>query len=190
MGSSLALSQGDKLNGTVKLNVTYNKASQYSTFAILTTSDIPGETNLNKLNVTSGGSTELDPIHCATPQELKQHPGDLVYLENLTCYGTYCSFGRGYVYLSNMKDKGIKEYETYNVTLWFNGEKFSNPLAKVIEAEPVITSLDAPTITGETSFEESTTVTIKSDKNVAAIYYTTNGDEPTTSSTLITVRSL
>lgn len=184
MGSSLALSQGDKLNGTVKLNVTYNKASQYSTFAILTTSDIPGETNLNKLNVTSGGSTELDPIHCATPQELKQHPGDLVYLENLTCYGTYCSFGRGYVYLSNMKDKGIKEYETYNVTLWFNGEKFSNPLAKVIEAEPVITSLDAPTITGETSFEESTTVTIKSDKNVAAIYYTTNGDEPTTSSTL------
>lgn len=82
-----------------------------------------------------------------------------------------------------MKDKGIKEYETYNVTLWFNGEKFSNPLAKVIEAEPVITSLDAPTITGETSFEESTTVTIKSDKNVAAIYYTTNGDEPTTSST-------
>lgn len=89
MGSSLALSQGDKLNGTVKLNVTYNKASQYSTFAILTTSDIPGETNLNKLNVTSGGSTELDPIHCATPQELKQHPGDLVYLENLTCYGTY-----------------------------------------------------------------------------------------------------
>lgn len=83
-----------------------------------------------------------------------------------------------------MKDKGIKEYETYNVTLWFNGEKFSNPLAKVIEAEPVITSLDAPTITGETSFEESTTVTIKSDKNVAAIYYTTNGDEPTTSSTL------
>lgn len=183
MGSSLALSQGDKLNGTVKLNVTYNKASQYSTFAILTTSDIPGETNLNKLNVTSGGSTELDPIHCATPQELKQHPGDLVYLENLTCYGTYCSFGRGYVYLSNMKDKGIKEYETYNVTLWFNGEKFSNPLAKVIEAEPVITSLDAPTITGETSFEESTTVTIKSDKNVAAIYYTTNGDEPTTSST-------
>ena len=184
MNSSLALSQGDKLNGTVKLNVTYNKASQYSTFAILTTSDIPGETNLNKLNVTSGGSTELDPIHCATPQELKQHPGDLVYLENLTCYGTYCSFGRGYVYLSNMKDKGIKEYETYNVTLWFNGEKFSNPLAKVIEAEPVITSLDAPTFTGETSFEESTTVTINSDKNVAAIYYTTNGDEPTTSSTL------
>lgn len=183
MNSSLALSQGDKLNGTVKLNVTYNKASQYSTFAILTTSDIPGETNLNKLNVTSGGSTELDPIHCATPQELKQHPGDLVYLENLTCYGTYCSFGRGYVYLSNMKDKGIKEYETYNVTLWFNGEKFSNPLAKVIEAEPVITSLDAPTFTGETSFEESTTVTINSDKNVAAIYYTTNGDEPTTSST-------
>lgn len=177
------MSQGDKLNGTVKLNVTYNKASQYSTFAILTTSDIPGETNLNKLNVTSGGSTELDPIHCATAQELKQHPGDLVYLENLMCQGTYCTFGGGYVYLSNMEEKGIERDKKYNAILWFNGDMYSTPLAKVIEAELVITTLTAPAISGETAFEESTTVTIKPDQSVAAIYYTTNGDEPTTSST-------
>lgn len=183
MNSSLALSQGDKLNGTVKLNVTYNKASQYSTFAILTTSDIPGETNLEKLDVTSGGSTELDPIHCATAQELKQHPGDLVYLENIMCYGTYCSFGGGYLYLSNMEEKGIERNKKYNAILWFNGDMYSTPLAKVIEAELVITTLNAPAISGETAFEESTTVTIKSDVSVAAIYYTTNGDEPTTSST-------
>lgn len=180
------MSQGDKLNGTVKLNVTYNKASQYSTFAILTTSDIPGETNLNKLNVTSGGSTELDPIHCATAQELKQHPGDLVYLENLMCQGTYCTFGGGYVYLSNMEEKGIKRDKKYNAILWFNGDMYSTPLAKVIEAELVITTLNAPAISGETAFEESTTVTIKPDQSVAAIYYTTNGDEPTTSSTFYT----
>lgn len=183
MNSSLALSQGDKLNGTVKLNVTYNKASQYSTFAILTTSDIPGETNLSKLDVTSGGSTELDPIHCATANEMKQHPGDLVYLENVMSYGSYCYGVGSYLYFSNMQEKDIKQYKKYNMTLWFNGEKYSSPLSKIIKAELVVTNLNAPTISGETSFEETTTVTIASDESVAAIYYTTNGDEPTTSST-------
>ena len=72
------------------------------------------------------------------------------------------------------------------MTVWFNNVLYTNPKVKIVKLEPVITSLDAPTITGETSFEESTTVTINSDKNVAAIYYTTNGDEPTTSSTLYT----
>ncbi len=186
MGSSLGLSQGDKLNGTVKLNVTYTQKSQWAGFGILTTSDIPNETNLEKLEVTSGSSTELEPIHCATVQELKQHPGDLVYLENIMCYGTYCTFGGGYVYLSNMEEKGIERNKKYNAILWFNGDMYSTPLAKVIEAELVITTLNAPAISGETAFEESTTVTINSDVSVAAIYYTTNGDEPTTSSTLYT----
>lgn len=186
MNSSLALSQGDKLNGTVKLNVTYNKASQYSTFAILTTSDIPGETNLSKLDVTSGGSTELDPIHCATANEMKQHPGDLVYLENVMSYGSYCYGVGSYLYFSNMQEKDIKQYKKYNMTLWFNGEKYSSPLSKIIKAELVVTNLNAPTISGETAFEERTTVTINSDVSVAAIYYTTNGDEPTTSSTFYT----
>ncbi len=186
MGSSLGLSQGDKLNGTVKLNVTYTQKSQWAGFGILTTSDIPNETNLEKLEVTSGSSTELEPIHCATVQELKQHPGDLVYLENLMCYGTYCTFGGGYVYLSNMEEKGIERNKKYNAILWFNGDMYSTPLAKVIEAELVITTLNAPAISGETAFEESTTVTINSDVSVAAIYYTTNDDEPTTSSTLYT----
>lgn len=186
MNSSLALSQGDKLNGTVKLNVTYNKASQYSTFAILTTSDIPGETNLSKLDVTSGGSTELDPIHCATANEMKQHPGDLVYLENVMSYGSYCYGVGSCLYFSNMQEKDIKQYKKYNMTLWFNGEKYSSPLSKIIKAELVVTNLNAPTISGETAFEERTTVTINSDVSVAAIYYTTNGDEPTTSSTLYT----
>lgn len=69
------------------------------------------------------------------------------------------------------------------MTVWFDADRWSNPKVKIVKLEPVITSLDAPIITGETSFEESTTVTIKSDKSVADIHYTTNGDEPTTSST-------
>lgn len=69
------------------------------------------------------------------------------------------------------------------MTVWFNNVLYTNPKVKIVKLEPVITSLDAPTITGETSFEESTTVHINSDQSVAAIYYTTNGAEPTTSST-------
>lgn len=89
-----------------------------------------------------------------------------------------------------MEEKGIKRDKKYNAILWFNGDMYSTPLAKVIEAELVITTLNAPAISGETAFEESTTVTIKPDQSVAAIYYTTNGDEPTTSSTFIRARSL
>ena len=85
-----------------------------------------------------------------------------------------------------MQEKDIKQYKKYNMTLWFNGEKYSSPLSKIIKAELVVTNLNAPTISGETAFEERTTVTINSDVSVAAIYYTTNGDEPTTSSTLYT----
>ena len=89
-------------------------------------------------------------------------------------------------YTSNQGEYDIEQYGSYDMTVWFDADRWSNPKVKIVKLEPVITSLEAPTITGETSFEESTTVTINSDKSVAAIYYTTNGDEPTTSSTLYT----
>lgn len=190
MNSSLALSQGDKLNGTVKLNVTYNKASQYSTFAILTTTDIPDKTNQEKLAVTPGSSSEIDPIRCSTVDEMKKFPGDLLAVE-ATCidltWGEFQINGRSFYTSNQSKYKNdIEQYGSYDMTVWFDADRWSNPKVKIVKLEPVITSLDAPTITGETSFEESTTVTINSDKSVAAIYYTTNGDEPTTSSTLYT----
>lgn len=190
MNSSLALSQGDKLNGTVKLNVTYNKASQYSTFAILTTTDIPDKTNREKLAVTPGSSSEIDPIRCSTVDEMKKFPGDLLAVE-ATCidltWGEFQINGRSFYTSNQSKYKNdIEQYGSYDMTVWFDADRWSNPKVKIVKLEPVITSLDAPIITGETSFEESTTVTIKSDKSVAAIYYTTNGDEPTTSSTLYT----
>lgn len=179
MNSSLALSQGDKLNGTVKLNVTYKNG-------ILTTTDISGSTNSDKLISTPSGSTDYDPIHCATVADMLKYPGDLLVVENATydgCNG-YCADRKRYFTISNATD--VVPYQKYDMTVWFNNVLYTNPKVKIVKLEPVITSLDAPTITGETSFEESTTVTINSDKNVAAIYYTTNGDEPTTSSTLYT----
>lgn len=188
MGSSLALSQGDKLNGTVKLNVTYNKASQYSTFAILTTTDIPDKTNREKLSVTPGSSSEIDPIRCSTVDEMKKFPGDLLAVEATYIDPTWGEFqinGKSF-YTSNQGEYDIEQYGSYDMTVWFDADRWSNPKVKIVKLEPVITSLEAPTITGETSFEESTTVTINSDESVADIYYTTNGDEPTTSSTLYT----
>lgn len=179
MNSSLALSQGDKLNGTVKLSVTYKNG-------ILTTTDISGSTNSDKLISTPSGSTDYDPIHCATVADMLKYPGDLLVVENATYdgYNGYCADRKRYFTISNATD--VVPYQKYDMTVWFNNVLYTNPKVKIVKLEPVITSLDAPTIMGETSFEESTTVTINSDKNVAAIYYTTNGDEPTTSSTLYT----
>jgi hypothetical protein len=185
MNSSLALSQGDKLNGTVKLNVTYKKGAAYSTFAILTTSDIPTETNLEKLEVTHGSSAEVEPISCATVDEMKAHSGDLLVVKTRYRGGYYAESelnGQTF-YISNKKDYSLQEYAWYNMTVWFNADQWGSPKVKILKLEPVIESLEAPTFTGETSFEESTTVTINSDVSVADIYYTTNGDEPTTSST-------
>lgn len=176
MNSSLALSQGDKLNETVKLNVTYKNG-------ILTTTDISGSTNSDKLISTPSGSTDYDPIHCATVADMLKYPGDLLVVENATYdgYNGYCADRKRYFTISNATD--VVPYQKYDMTVWFNNVLYTNPKVKIVKLEPVITSLDAPAITGETSFEESTTVTINSDKNVATIYYTTNGDEPTTSST-------
>lgn len=181
MGSSLALSQGDKLNGTVMLSVTYKNG-------ILTTTDISGSTNSDKLKSTPNGSTDYDPIHCATVADMLKYPGDLLVVENASYdgYNGYCADRKRYFTISNATEKGVEPYQKYDMTVWFNSVLYTNPKVKIVKLEPVITSLDAPTITGETSFEESTTVTINSDKSVAAIYYTTNGDEPTTSSTSYT----
>lgn len=52
--------------------------------------------------------------------------------------------------------------------------------------DPVVVTVAAPEITADpTSFEESTTVTIKAEEG-AAIYYTTDGNEPTAESTAYT----
>ena len=176
--TSLDLKQGTVLNGTVQLNVNYS-------YGILSTSDIYGTTNADKLTVTGEESTEPDPIVCTTFTEVLNHQGDLVSLENLSFNSYYFRDAQSSVlYLSNYSNFGLVNYQYYDATLWFNEFRWGYyAYAKIVEANKHISSLDAPTIEGTTPFTDNTTVTITSNESVAKIYYTTNGDEPTTAST-------
>lgn len=95
-----------------------------------------------------------------------KYPGDLLVVENASYdgYNGYCADRKRYFTISNATEKGVEPYQKYDMTVWFNSVLYTNPKVKIVKLEPVITSLDAPTISGETSFEESTTVTINSDK--------------------------
>lgn len=179
LNTSLDLKQGTVLNGTVQLNVNY-------TYGIISTSDIDGTTNADKLTVTGEESTEPDPIVCTTLSEIKNYPGDLIKKDNMLTYGSYAeayeSGSWNYVYFLNSSDFGISSGKTYDILGWYSSVYYSNPRLKIVQADPVITSLSAPTIDGTTPFTDNTTVTITSSESVASIYYTTNGDEPTISS--------
>ena len=78
----------------------------------------------------------------------------------------------------------MKNGNKYDAIVWFNSFSGTQPQGKAILVEPVITSLAAPTISGEVTFTSTTTVTITSTEEVAKIYYTLNGEEPTQASTL------
>ena len=88
-----------------------------------------------------------------------------------------------YVYFSNGRDKGLQNGKQYDLTVWYD-EYNSDPWATIVEATPAITHLDAPTISGDEVFMESTNVTITSavDVDGVAIYYTLDGTDPTTAS--------
>lgn len=166
------------------LNVNYNSG-------ILTTSDVTGLTDDTKLAFSGDELNEPLPILCATIAEMTNHPGDLVMIENRTCYKSYLGF---YIYEYQPKYKafyfsneaGLVKNKNYHITAWYNSvlQSYNYPQGKVIKAEPAITTLAPPTISGEAAFTSSTTVTIKSSESVASIYYTLDGTEPTTESIL------
>lgn len=166
------------------LNVNYNSG-------ILTTSDVTGLTDDTKLAFSGDELNEPLPILCATIAEMTNHPGDLVMIENRTCYKSYLGF---YIYEYQPKYKafyfsneaGLVKNKNYHITAWYNSvlQSYNYPQGKVIKAEPAITTLARPTISGEAAFTSSTTVTIKSSESVASIYYTLDGTEPTTESIL------
>lgn len=182
LNTSLNLKQGQYLTGTVVLNVNYNSG-------ILTTSDVTGLTDDTKLAFSGDELNEPLPILCATIAEMTNHPGDLVMIENRTCYKSYLGF---YIYEYQPKYKafyfsneaGLVKNKNYHITAWYNSvlQSYNYPQGKVIKAEPAITTLAPPTISGEAAFTSSTTVTIKSSESVASIYYTLDGTEPTTES--------
>lgn len=186
LNTSLNLKQGQYLTGTVVLNVNYNSG-------ILTTSDVAGVTDGTKLTPSGDEQNEPLPIYCATIAEMANHPGDLVTIDNRTCYKTYVGFyiyeyqpAYKVFYFSNAGEVGLVAYKKYDITAWYNSvlESYNYPQGKVIKAEPVITYLDPPIISGEETFTSKTTVTITSTEKVAKIYYTLNGEEPTQASTL------
>lgn len=184
LNTSLNLKQGQYLTGTVVLNVNYNSG-------ILTTSDVTGLTDDTKLAFSGDELNEPLPILCATIAEMTNHPGDLVMIENRTCYKSYlgfyiCEYQPKYkaFYFSN--EAGLVKNKNYHITAWYNSvlQSYNYPQGKVIKAEPAITTLAPPTISGEAAFTSSTTVTIKSSESVASIYYTLDETEPTTESIL------
>lgn len=183
MNSSLNLQQGAYYQGTVRLKVTCENG-------ILKASDVEGKTDDTDITLVSQPTTKPNPIVC-TVAEAAQHPGDLLKLEGqsvtvwYSSYYVYQEVGNdfAYVYFSNGKDKGLQNGKQYDLTVWYD-EYNSDPWATIVEATPAITHLDAPTISGDEVFMESTNVTITSavDVDGVAIYYTLDGKDPTTAS--------
>lgn len=185
LNTSLNLKQGQYVTGTVALNVNYNSG-------ILTTSDVAGVTDDTKLTFSGDELNEPLPIYCPSIVDIANYPGDLVEIKNQTCYYENCfaaysystPVGWHYLYISNSSSLKMKNGNKYDAIVWFNSFSGTQPQGKAILVEPVITSLAAPTISGEVTFTSTTTVTITSTEEVAKIYYTLNGEEPTQASTL------
>lgn len=182
LNSDLDLHQGDILNGLVTLNVVYS-------YGILSTSDVSGVTNADKLRITSGENTESDPIVCANFTEVLNHPGDLVTLDNLT-FSSYFFRDVNYsqLYLSNYSKFGLVNNVSYDAILWYNEFRYGwYAYAKIVKADKHISELVAPTITGDEKFAESTTLYITHPEAVATIKYTLDGTNPlNTTSTVYT----
>ena len=185
LNTSLNLKQGQYFTGTVVLNVNYNSG-------ILTTSDVTGLTDVTKLVFSGDELNEPLPIYCPSIVDIANYPGDLVEIKNQTCYYGNCfaaysystPVGWHYLYISNSSSLKMTNGNKYDAIVWFNSFNGTQPQGKAILVEPVITSLAAPTISGEETFTSTTTVTITSTEKVAKIYYTLNGEEPTQTSTL------
>lgn len=185
LNTSLNLKQGQYVTGTVVLNVNYNSG-------ILTTSDVAGVTDDTKLTFSGDELNEPLPIYCPSIVDIANYPGDLVEIKNQTCYYENCfaaysystPVGWHYLYISNSSSLKMKNGNKYDAIVWFNSFSGTQPQGKAILVEPVITSLAPPTISGEVTFTSTTTVTITSTEEVAKIYYTLNGEEPTQASTL------
>lgn len=182
--TSLELKQGQFVTGPVKLNISY-------TYGIYSTWDVYGETTADKLTITGAESADPIPVLCATLGEVKNHPGDLVRVENQCWYGSYfygyANKTYDYLRLSNASAFDMSAYKYYDVTVWYNQVYYGQPKGEAISVEPVITYLNPPIITGDEKFAESTTLTITHPEAVATIKYTLDGTNPlNTTSTVYT----
>ena len=189
MSTTLPFTQGATVSGSVKLKVNFAPFTQYSN-GILTTADLADETNANNLTVTAGASTDAIPMEVELGN-VSAHPGDLLSVKGAsgwassggTMFYTYNPYLE--VYLSNGPDFGIESYGKYNAVIWYNSVDNYRVDAKIVSCKKVITYLNAPMVSGNTSFYEETEVQIASEEG-ATIYYTVDGTEPTTESTVYT----
>lgn len=194
LNTTLPLTIGATVSGTVKLKVNYAAApGSYAAYpGLLTTADLADVTNADNLTVTPGATTDPSPLAIDLAQ-IPNYPGDLLKVTNATgwnydipafySYNPFVEF-----FLTNGADYGVVNYGSYNATVWYNDVSNNRLQGKVIKCSKVITSLDAPQISGtdnRTDFDESTEVTITTEEG-ASIYYTLDGTDPTKESTLYT----
>ena len=194
LNTTLPLTIGATVSGTVKLKVNYASApGSYAAYpGLLTTADLADVTNADNLTVTPGATTDPSPLAIDLAQ-IPNYPGDLLKVTNATgwnydipafySYNPFVEF-----FLTNGADYGVVNYGSYNATVWYNDVSNNRLQGKIIKCSKVITSLNAPQISGtdnRTDFDESTEVTITTEEG-ASIYYTLDGTDPTKESTLYT----
>lgn len=194
LNTTLPLTIGATVSGTVKLKVNYAAApGSYAAYpGLLTTADLADVTNADNLTVTPGATTDPSPLAIDLAQ-IPNYPGDLLKVTNATgwnydipafySYNPFVEF-----FLTNGADYGVVNYGSYNATVWYNDVSNNRLQGKIIKCSKVITSLNAPQISGtdnRTDFDESTEVTITTEEG-ASIYYTLDGTDPTKESTLYT----
>lgn len=195
MGTSLSLEKGATLNGTVTMNVTYKNG-------FLKAEDVAGVTNGNNLTQTNATGENV-PVTTTIDQLASNYKGDLVLLSQVTIYNDatgdlgqgaayYARKGFNFATLTNIADfldkVSADQDATYDIVAWYN-----EPGAGAIKAKLQIVEFlggevakpAAPVISGNQNFTGSTDVTITAD-NVATIYYTLDGTDPTTASTVYT----
>lgn len=194
LNTTLPLTIGATVSGTVKLKVNYAAApGSYAAYpGLLTTADLADVTNADNLTVTPGATTDPSPLAIDLAQ-IPNYPGDLLKVTDATgwnydipAFYSYSPFVE--FFLTNGADYGVVNYGHYNATVWYNDVSNNRLQGKIIKCSKVITSLNAPQISGtdnRTDFDESTEVTITTEEG-ASIYYTLDGTDPTKESTLYT----
>lgn len=194
LNTTLPLTVGATVSGTVKLKVNYAPApGSYAAYpGLLTTADLADVTNADNLTVTPGATTDPSPLAIDLAQ-IPNYPGDLLKVTDVTgwnydipAFYSYSPFVE--FFLTNGADYGVVNYGHYNATVWYNEVTDSRLVGKIIKCSKVITYLNAPQISGtdnRTDFDESTEVTITTEEG-ASIYYTLDGTDPTKESTLYT----